>query len=282
MSINPRTSPTIAIFTPCYRVRYLRDCINSVLSQTSKDWEWHIFITNPLRHVAKEIGSILAKYKGIRAIHAHKQKNRRADIAFKKALCFTRSSYMVKLDDDDLLMPNAIEEIARHASINPNAPLIRAGTANFNDGNLSQMRRMASESAFYPPINDSILFNFNQAMGGLLAVSLHSLRLTEPIRVYQKFDWIGGDIDLMLKLEELGKSEWIPKYLYLYRRHSLSWTDRVTREIGIHKIVEFYLRSAVKRRGLKLAVAVSSLNPALRHFDIKFKFMGSTFDRRKY
>lgn len=282
MSINQRASPIVAIFTTCFRGRYLIDCVNSVLNQTSKNWEWHIFIANPSRRAAKEIESILAKYKGIRAIYVHKQKSRRVDIAFKKMLCLTHSSYVVKLDDDDLLMPNAIKEVSRHASINPNAPLIRAGTANFNDSNLSQIQRMASESSFYPPINDSILFNFNQAMGGLFAANARFLRRIEPIKVYQKFDWIGGDIDLMLKLEELGKPEWIPKYLYLYRRHSLSWTDRATREIGIHKIVEFYLRSAIRRRGLKLSATVSPLDPALRHFDIRLKSIDTKPHRGKY
>ena len=122
--------PTFSIIVPVFNVApFLRQCLDSVLAQTCMDWEC----------IAVDDGSsdgsstILDEYaRSDSRLHAIHQSNAGEGGARNAGLSVAKGDWIVFLDGDDLLAPDALNHIA--SLIDPAIDLIRFDYCMFSDG----------------------------------------------------------------------------------------------------------------------------------------------------
>lgn len=107
----------ISILIPIYNVeKYLPDCLDSVLKQTSANWEAICVDDGSTDRSSDILDTYAGKDKRIRAVHL--EKNSGAVIARKTAVAQAQGKYIIFLDGDDHLEPNALETILREEKEN--------------------------------------------------------------------------------------------------------------------------------------------------------------------
>ena len=106
------------IFTPTYnRAHTLRRVYESLLEQTCKDFEWLIIddgsldcTCNLIAHFQQCVGKAFPiRYKGLRP-------NRGKHIAHNYALKEAQGEFLLVVDSDDWIVPNALERLDHHWS----------------------------------------------------------------------------------------------------------------------------------------------------------------------
>jgi len=118
-------TPLISIVVPTYNTekKYLLEMIESVLAQTYNHWELCIAddasINNEMIEVLKKYES---KYKNIKIIY--RELNGHISQASNSALELATGEYIVFLDHDDTLAPNALYEIVKKLNENRELKLI--------------------------------------------------------------------------------------------------------------------------------------------------------------
>ena len=100
--------PQVSIVTPCYNSeKFIRDTINSVLSQTYKDWEWIITDDCSKDDSTKIIENI--KDERIKLIKL--DQNKGAANAYNTSLKNATGRYITFIDSDDIWDENFLEEM---------------------------------------------------------------------------------------------------------------------------------------------------------------------------
>ncbi|MBW8001951.1 MAG: glycosyltransferase [Planctomycetes bacterium] len=109
--INP-TNPKVSICIPTYnRKEYLKETLDSILSQTYKDYEIVIVddgSTDGTEEMLKELGIPITYYW---------QKNNGDASARNKLIELAKGDYISFIDSDDLLMPDTIERLVKAIEI---------------------------------------------------------------------------------------------------------------------------------------------------------------------
>ena len=99
--------PAVSVVIPTYnRASYIGEALESVLSQTFKDWELIVVDDGSTDNTQGVIKSFLNKDNRIRCI---RQENRGAVAARNKALEVASGKYVAFLDDDDRWLPDKLE-----------------------------------------------------------------------------------------------------------------------------------------------------------------------------
>ena len=117
--------PLISIITPVYKTdyRFLREMIESVISQSYENWQ--LCIADDASN-DRELEKILKEYssKEPRIETIFRDKNGHISEACNTALNIAKGEYIVLLDHDDTLAPNALEELVKALNNNRNLKLI--------------------------------------------------------------------------------------------------------------------------------------------------------------
>ena len=122
------------IITPTHNTKYLEETYQSLLSQTDKDWVWLLIVNGEALQTNNNFGLsnvmdsriIIEKYTETNFIIGAVKK-----FGFEKAIELG-ADILIELDHDDLLTPNAVEEIKK-AFIDPNIGFVYSNYAEFND-----------------------------------------------------------------------------------------------------------------------------------------------------
>jgi len=123
----------LSITTPVYKKSntYLKETYESLVSQTVQDWEW-IMLTNAGGHVPK----FIEKDKRVRVFSTEDdnfgEKHNRIGRLKKTACGKATGDILVELDADDLLTPNALEEVEK-AFEDTSVSMVYSNSAEFKD-----------------------------------------------------------------------------------------------------------------------------------------------------
>ncbi len=203
------------------RQKYITEAIESVLSQSFKDWEFIIIDDASSDNTAV----VVAKY----ATQDQRIKFRREKInlgitkARNLALRLSQGKYVAVLDSDDIWSdPEKLQK--QYLFLEENADYILVGGAviviNENGQEVSRYKNPTTDAVIRagillrnPFLHSSIMFRREAAVscGG-----------------YENYT-VGEDYDLFLKMGRLGKFENLDDYLVKYRVHGLgvTWSNRV-------------------------------------------------------
>lgn len=110
--------PKISVLTPIYNTNpvHLRECIESILNQTFKDFEFLILNDSPDN---KEIEKIVLSYKDKRIKYIKNEKNLGISASRNKLLKLAKGEYIAIFDHDDISLPNRLEEEYKILENNP-------------------------------------------------------------------------------------------------------------------------------------------------------------------
>lgn len=115
-------SNKISIIIPCHNMaEYIRDTIASVKAQTSDNWECIIVDDGSWDKSAKFIDEATAGDERFKVFHTE---NKGVAAARNLAIMNATGRYILPLDADDILMPNAVERFTEAWKENPGASLI--------------------------------------------------------------------------------------------------------------------------------------------------------------
>jgi len=213
--IGPRISVVMPVCDPLPDL--LEDAIRSVCRQSYDDWELCVAddgSKNP------KIRALLAKHVAAdeRIRVTYRPQNGGISAASNSALSLATGSWVVLLDHDDLLHPDALRSVAAAIRGNPEAELIYSD----EDKIASDGRR---ESPYFKPDWNRTLFYSHHLMAHLAAYSTDLLRSVGGFR--SEFDG-AQDYDLALRCVERVRDEQIlhiPRVLYHWRIHPQSTAD---------------------------------------------------------
>lgn len=129
-----------SIAIPAYKASYLKECIDSILCQTYKDFE--LIIVNDAS--PENLDSIVTSYDDSRIRYYVNEKNCGAiDVVdnWNKCLSYAKGDYIICMGDDDRLLPNCLEEYDNLIKKIPNLGVYHAWTEIIDEySNVVQMQ----------------------------------------------------------------------------------------------------------------------------------------------
>lgn len=232
MSTDTRISdaPKVSVIMNCYNCsKYLHEAIDSVYSQTYKDWEiifWDNASTDNSRKIARSYNHRLRYFRGENLVTLSHARN----LAIEKA----RGKYIAFLDCDDIWLPEKLEKQIGLMESNEGIDLIYTDSF-FIDGEGNLLKLIYSETQkFYRGYifgkllyNDFILFS---------TVVLRSAIL-ENTGLFNLNYKIVEDYDLLLKVAETHKIDFINQSLAKYRIHN----DNLSKNLELLAQEEYHL-----------------------------------------
>ncbi len=121
-----------SILIPVYNVsRYLRECLDSVLSQSFADWEAVCVDDGSDDDSGKILDEYAARDSRFKTIHH--QENRGIGEARNVGLTAMKGDWVLFLDGDDVLAPSTLSRLAAISEANPQESAIRFGFEEFNE-----------------------------------------------------------------------------------------------------------------------------------------------------
>lgn len=116
-----------SVTIPAYKRIYLKECINSILAQTFKDFE--LIIVNDAS--PEDLDSVVNEYDDPRIRYYVNEKNCGAvNVVDNWNIClsYAKGDYVICMGDDDKLLPNCLEEYSRMIDTYPGLGVYHAWT----------------------------------------------------------------------------------------------------------------------------------------------------------
>lgn len=128
------TIPRVSVLTPLYNTNpdYLREMIESILSQTYKDFEFLLLNDSPDN---KEIDKIVKSYKDKRIKYYKNDKNIGISESRNKLLDMARGEYIAIFDHDDISVPTRLSDEVAFLDANPEVGVVSSNLEFFGDKN---------------------------------------------------------------------------------------------------------------------------------------------------
>ncbi len=238
----------VSIEVPVAKGGWLIPCIESVLAQTSPQWEL-LLAWDQGDALSRRILEQLQQRRHPRIrIFFHEARH---GIAANRRLLSAQSQadYILPLDDDDTLAADAVARFLTVADAQPWASVVRARRSFIDPA--GQQHAMEDWFPFAPRTYfagmTADLYNHSQPT--LLRRALYNQ--TQGWRGFDDFMGAGEDCDIIAQLESLGECVLLDATLYFYRVHD----KRASNELGAPAAEEMWRRIAdrsIEERGLPL------------------------------
>ncbi len=158
-----------SVTIPAYKAKFLKECIESVLAQTYKDFE--LIIVNDAS--PEDLTSIVQSFNDPRIRYYINETNCGAlNVVdnWNKCLSYATGDYIICMGDDDKLLPNCLEEYAKLIEKYPRLGVYHAMTGIIDeDSNLIRMQETRPErEGVYSMLLGRILYRRIQYIGDFL------------------------------------------------------------------------------------------------------------------
>lgn len=208
-----KQQPLISILLPTYNTNpeHLRLCIQSVIDQSYEKWELCIVddaspdgTINVIKEITKEDDRI--KYIEMKV-------NQHIAGSTNEALKIAKGEFIALLDHDDLLMPNALFEMAKAINENPHGDLFHSDEDKVED------RKGHSDPFFKPDWSPDFLRSCNY----ITHFAVLRTAIVKKINGFRLGTEGAQDWDLFLRfIDAGGKVVHVPKMLYSWRKSETS------------------------------------------------------------
>ena len=123
-------NPKVSVLTPLYNTNpvHLREAIESILSQTFKDFEFILLNDSPDNVRLKEI---ISSYKDPRIVYVENERNLGISASRNRLLDLARGEYVAIFDHDDISMPERLEKQVTYLDTNPFIGVVSSNTEWF-------------------------------------------------------------------------------------------------------------------------------------------------------
>ena len=239
-------TPSISVLVPVYNAssKLLEQCIQSVLRQTYTHWQLCLaddYSSPPC------VERTLNKYADDSRIRLVRRKeNGGISFATNDALAMADGTWVVLLDCDDVLAPNALYEVARVISDHPDTDMIYS-----DEDLLSENGKRRFHPLFKPDWAPDTLLSY-MYISHLTAYRTGLVRQVGGMR--SEFDG-AQDYDLALRIAELTRHiRHIPKVLYHWRQRKVSAARNADAKHHALAAAQRAKKDALKRRSIQAHV----------------------------
>ncbi len=221
--------------------KYFKECYDSLINQTYKNWEVIIIDDASTDHSVDLIQSLIQGDSRFKLYHNAINKG----CGFTKAACmnYAQGDWCAFLDPDDALYPKALEKTVQEFIDKDDLAAVYSQMM-LCDENLIPERVYAGTKQIY---NNRHFFNCPIQFAHFFAFKKETYSRTKGINPNLKN---AVDQDLYLKILEQGEAKFIKEPLYLYRLHS----DGISQDKAKQSAKESFARvihDTMKRRGIK-------------------------------
>jgi len=244
--------PVVSVVLPVYNAElFLADAIESILNQTFSDFEFIIVNDGSLDSSL----DIIKRYALIDTrIKLVDRENRGLIITLNEALELAQGDYIARMDADDISLPTRFDKQVSYLSDNSNcvAVGVLANLIDSDDDLICSYNNLLS--------HEDIDGAHIKCQGGAIVHPSAMIRRRSMIDVngYSKLYPHAEDLDLWLRLAEVGYLTNIPEKLFLYRQHvnSIGYAHRILQvESATRAVID-----ACQRRNINF----ETINPATR------------------
>lgn len=253
----------VSIIMPIYNAeKYLHRAINSVVSQTMKEWELILIDDGSTDSSASICEYYMKQDKRIKAIH---KKNEGVAIARKVGIENATGEYSIHFDSDDWAKANMLEELYKKAK-EKNADIVIADYFTDIAGKLILCKQ--KPSSLQP--NNIIIDIFNSKLFGALWNKLIRTNLYQKYNV-KFFHDINYCEDILICAQIMKHQEvkitYLNKAFYHYYINQNSITHKITRKVYENrKLYQQKLNEILTDKRYDKAKKVSSLNVFVEGF----------------
>lgn len=237
----------VSIETPVFKGKWLTQCIDSVLTQSSPNWRFSLCWDGGDEQSRQILEALDAR--NLPNVDIYFEENR--GIANARHFISERSKgeYILSLDDDDVLTADAVKKFLAFVEAKPWAGIVRARRKFINEEGqvVDQEPWFPFEPRHYQHGMVTDIFNHSQPC--LMKRSLYEQ--TSGWEGFEDFMFAGEDCDVILKLEELGPIELFDDVLYYYRLNSSRASDSLE-VAGAHEMWRRLADKSIARMGLPL------------------------------
>lgn len=244
-----------SVIVPIYKIeKYLKRCIDSVLSQTCKDFELILVDDGSPDNCPAICDEYASGNPDIKVIH---KKNGGLVSARQAGIKIASGEYVFNLDGDDALLPNALE-CAKNIIEKTNADIVSFSYREWREGKTKDMVNTVVPEGFYnkedmvklvyphllSDINMDHLFYF--VWGKAVRRSLitpHQLNVRTTIS-------LGEDLSCMVPCYLEAESmymDYTPVYLYTIRGDSLTTSFTTKQLVQLTEVIEDFYKITLKK-----------------------------------
>lgn len=213
MKKNLSKNPKVSIVLPVFNAGiYLKDCLESLLNQTYKDFELIIVDDCSTDNSYQILKQYSLKYRKIRLFRNNKNKG--VSETVKKAISFSRGDYLARMDADDISLPTRIEKQLNYLENNPGTVAVGGQCFMIDASNKIIGKKIfpTSFEAIY-----KYIFRFIPIQQPTLMIA--KKRLPERFKYYQDGMNTAEEVELFFKLFNYGRVENIDEFVLMYRIH---------------------------------------------------------------
>lgn len=160
-----KKTPIISIIVPIYNTeRYLEDCVESLLNQTTRNIE--IILVDDCSEDASF--ELIKKYSSMdkRIIYSRHKENHGQAVARNTGIDLSIGDYILFVDSDDLLAHNAIEKLTKVVE-KKNVDLVRFNATSFNDEDKIEFHESKYNGSKY--LKENKLYNDKNRMNFMIS-----------------------------------------------------------------------------------------------------------------
>ena len=240
--------PLISIVMPVYNVeeKWLRAAIESVLTQSYKNWELCIADdSSSAAHIKPVLNEYSAKDSRVKVVF--RQTNGHISAASNSALEVTTGDFVALLDNDDELAPNALLYVAAEILNDKSSALI------YSDEDKIDEQNQRLDPAFKPNWSPDLFYSLNY----LNHLSVFRRNILTKIGGFSENVNGSQDYDLILRsIEQIDESQikHIPRILYHWRAIQSSVALDSNSKTYAHEAARDALRGHFKRKGISAEV----------------------------
>ncbi|MBV8781275.1 MAG: glycosyltransferase [Phycisphaerae bacterium] len=243
-------SPTVSVLMPVFNAeRYIAAAIESILAQTFSDFELIVIDDGSSDQSLAILKSYAAKDNRIRLVSRANTGHSRA---INEMLAMANGKYLARMDGDDICMPDRFQRQVDCLNAHPDVVAV-GGAVQWIDQDGDAIR-MFSVGETHEEIDAAHL----AGVGGAISHPAAMFRRDAMLAVggIREETHLAEDIDLFLRLAEIGKLMNLPDVVLKWRLHPASTGATKTRQQ--HEVKVRVLRDAYERRGLAVPAELAA------------------------
>ena len=237
-------TPIISVLLPVHNgQKYLLEAINSILNQTERDFEFIIINDGSTDLTGSLLQEIEKKEKRITIINGKEKQG--LTIALNIGIAHAKGKYIARMDADDMALPERFSKQLEFLENNPEFVIVGCCTLLIDPEGLPIC--LFSQKTSHKEIDADHM----AGKGGAICHPASMIRKNalEKIGGYRQTMKNAEDLDLFLRLAEIGQIGNLPEILFKWRMHfhSVGHTYRESQRKSAKKAV----LAAFSRRGLQ-------------------------------
>jgi glycosyltransferase involved in cell wall biosynthesis len=205
-----------SIGIPAYKATFLKECIDSILAQTYKDFE--LIIVNDAS--PEDIDCIVETFSDNRIQYYKNKKNTGAEHVvnnWNKCLSYAKGEYFVLIGDDDKLSQNYLEEFSKLIDEYPDLGVYHCRTKIINEK--SEFVTLTETRPPYESVYSAIWYRMNGRLQFISDFLYHTKMLKDNGGFYKlPLAWVSDDITAYIASTKTGIANTnVP--IFMYRRN---------------------------------------------------------------